>query len=68
MGCAVQTGECPVRVYETNDESGTELRPAGVVDEGGEDEIGVLVGLCPGGNDDQDNEEGDKRRVQGDGG
>lgn len=61
MRGAVETGESPVCVDEADDEGDAVFAPAGVVDEGGEDEARVLVGGCYGGDGDEDDEEGDER-------
>lgn len=64
VGGAVETGKGPVGVDEADDEGDAVGGPAGVVDEVGEDEFGVLVGGGFGGDDDHDDEEGDERGVE----
>lgn len=62
---AVQTGKSPICIYEADDEGDAVFAPSRVVDEGGEDEAGVLVGWCYGGDGDEDDEEGDERGPEG---
>ena len=61
MGCAVKASKGPICVYQANDEGYTALLPASVVDEGGEDELGMLVcwSNCRDGN--KDDREGNER-------
>ena len=61
---AIKACECPVGVDQSHDECDAILRPACVVDEGSEDEFGVLVGGCAGGHCDHNNEEGEEGAVQ----
>jgi hypothetical protein len=62
---AVQTRECPVRVYQAHDKSDPILFPTCVIDEGHEDEFGGFVARSTSGDGDQDDEEGDERAVKG---
>ena len=58
MRGAVETGEGPVSVDEADDESDSVLFPAGVVDEGREDELRILVCVCCCRNGDEDHDKG----------
>lgn len=66
MRSAVEAREAPVCVNEADDEGDAALLPARVIDEGCEDEAGVLVGWCDGGNGDEDDEEREERGPEGD--
>lgn len=59
MGGAIEACKTPVGVDETDDEGDAALFPASVVDEGGEDERGILVGGCNGRNGDEYHNEGE---------
>lgn len=60
MRCTVQTSKGPIGIYEANDEGDSWLRPTRVIDEGGEDELGMFVGgrgCWDGDEDDEEREE-----------
>jgi hypothetical protein len=59
MRCAIKTRKGPVCIDEPDDERDAALLPAGVVDEGGEDEARVLVGGRDGRDGDEDDGEGE---------
>lgn len=61
---AIQASEAPVRVDKSDDEGNAILLPAGVVDEGGKNEFGLLVRWRHRGHSDQDGEEGQERGVE----
>ena len=67
VGCAIQASECPVCVDQADNEGDPVGRPAGIVDEVCEHELGFLVGwgLCRNGH--EDDEEGEQGGVQCDG-
>lgn len=54
MGCAVETRKAPVCVYKPDDEGNAAFFPACVVDEGCEDELGLLVRWGDRGDGDED--------------
>ena len=57
MGSAIQTGECVIRVDETDDEGDSVGSPASVVDKVSEDELSILVAGGFGRDDYEYNEE-----------
>jgi hypothetical protein len=61
MGGAVETGEGPICVNETDDEGYATLLPAGIVDEGSEYESRMLMCGCDCWNCDENNSEGNQR-------
>lgn len=65
MGGAVEAGKAPVCVDEADDEGDTALLPARVVDEGCEDEFGMLVGGRHGRNSDEDDGKGKEGGPEG---
>ena len=60
----VEAGKSPVRVDQADDKGDAIRSPAGVVDEVGEDEFGVLMGRRFRRDNDQDDEEGDQRGIE----
>ncbi len=62
---AVQTREGPIGIDEADDEGDAVGFPACVIDEGREDEAGLLVGRRDGGDGDEDDEKGEEGCVEG---
>jgi len=58
--CAVEAGKGPIRIDQANDKGNAIRRPAGIVDEVGEDEFGFLMSRRLRRNDDQNDEKGDQ--------